>query len=156
MESAACLAADPELWASPKKRDRTVAIGICGTCPVLTDCAAYVAASPDLVGVWGGVWYPTMRNTRRSGDCIFCGETYGVAAMYGHYRAAHNDWEHTYSPAAANGDRSLCRVCGRRRASSCHTIEAGQHWHRPPGGRSSVCAICGHKPGHPTHEMRDR
>lgn len=58
----ACRGADPELFfhpegeRGPSRRDRDLAAqAICGSCPVLPQCAGHALAVREPYGVWGGM-----------------------------------------------------------------------------------------------------
>lgn len=47
---------DPDLWhpARPNRRQEFKAIGICRTCPVITECLNYAMRANPVEGIWGG------------------------------------------------------------------------------------------------------
>lgn len=45
---------DPDLWHTDDNGARAHAKAVCRSCPVLAECAAWVAAHPQEHGVWAG------------------------------------------------------------------------------------------------------
>lgn len=47
---------DPDLWhpIRPNRRQEFKAIGICRSCPAITECLAYALRANPIHGIWGG------------------------------------------------------------------------------------------------------
>lgn len=50
---APCTETDPELWYSEDHKERAQAAKICGTCPLVFECAE--AGRDEKWGIWGGI-----------------------------------------------------------------------------------------------------
>ncbi len=46
---------DPALWFADNARDMKVAVAICRTCPVRTECLDWAVSTGEHGGVWGGM-----------------------------------------------------------------------------------------------------
>lgn len=53
-EEAACRSSDVELFYSDEPERRAMALALCASCPVRTDCREAARASGEHFGVWGG------------------------------------------------------------------------------------------------------
>ena len=53
---AACASYDPDLWWIEDIRDlgRKIALDVCASCPVQTQCLEHALATPERHGIWGG------------------------------------------------------------------------------------------------------
>lgn len=130
-KDAACKLEDPELfflltYASDQPQVQK-AKKVCGKCPILQICAAYVAANPQDDGIWAGQTPRERRDARRS--------------------------TFTPTPAARKPQRQLasggCTVCGRLaiRLRGDHTLAA----HSQEPGRLADDMTC---PGGATPKRR--
>lgn len=116
---AACAAHDPELWFAPRDDHaaHSLAVSVCGGCPVREDCLDAALVQHEEYGIWGGKTYmERVRNPRSSrvSLTVNCGTLAG-------FRKHLAGGEDVCGPCADADERRKRRmVCGSRNGYMAH------------------------------------
>lgn len=72
VEHAACASYHPELWWAddPNANASTIALGVCGVCPVRADCLEHALTVPEQEGIWGGLTAKERRKMSRERKAV--------------------------------------------------------------------------------------
>ena len=53
-DKANCLEADPQIFFSAKLKDRALALSLCNSCPVKSECLEFAITNESVDGIYGG------------------------------------------------------------------------------------------------------